>query len=80
MIPPSEILCPTCGALFTDVCYGSEKRSTRLRLMRAGKGSAAHFALEPLKRKDENGEDVAYLGRVLFETVKHELDMLHIQF
>ena len=24
--------------------------------------------------------DVAYLGRVLFETVKHELDVLHIQF
>ena len=24
--------------------------------------------------------DVAYFGRVLFETVKHELDMLHIQF
>ena len=24
--------------------------------------------------------DVAYLGRVLFETVEHELDVLHIQF
>ena len=24
--------------------------------------------------------DVAYPGRILFETVEHELDMLHIQF
>ena len=24
--------------------------------------------------------DVAYFGRILFETIEHKLDMLHIQF
>lgn len=68
MIPPSEILCPVCGTLFREVCYGNEAHAHRLRLVRGGRGNSARLSLQPIPRKGPELSEEAELPEYIPES------------